>query len=84
METAHLVLSTQFTKHLTELKTAYLMHEKPCLEINNIASPFAFSVFCLAFLTLYYWINVLEDSNLVTSLLSVSVSALTKAPLSAT
>ena len=52
METAHLVLSTQFTKHLTELKMAYLMHEKPCLEINNIASPFAFSVFCLAFLVL--------------------------------
>lgn len=61
METAHLVLRTQFTKHLTELQTAFLMPEMPRLrmEINTIAS--LLTLVFVSFLTLDYCINVLED-----------------------
>lgn len=65
METAHLVSRTQFTKHLTEVWTAFLMPEKPRLrmEINNISSlvTLFISLFFLSLLTVNHNINVLRD-----------------------
>lgn len=69
MDTAHLVLSTQFTKHLTEQKMAFLKPEEPRLrtEINNHVSPRSLSAFSPHFQTSGYCINAQENSNLVTT-----------------